>query len=102
MKQGALIDYKIKLSGIPFHWKTEISKWEPPFIFVDKQLKGPYKVWIHEHRFEEKDNKTYMTDTVEFLSPGWILEPLINKFFIEKKVKGIFDYREQKLKELFA
>ena len=101
MKKGTLIDYKLKLSGIPFYWKTEIAAWEPPFRFVDKQLKGPYKIWIHEHRFEEKNGKTYMYDTVEFLSPGWFLEPIINKLFIEKKVKEIFAYREKKLKEIF-
>ena len=101
MKKGTLIDYKLKLSGIPFYWKTEIAAWEPPFRFVDKQLKGPYKIWIHEHRFEEKNGKTYMYDTVEFLSPGWFLEPIINKLFIEKKVKEIFTYREKKLKEIF-
>ena len=101
MKRGTLIDYKLKLSGIPFYWKTEIALWEPPFRFVDMQLKGPYKIWIHEHRFEEKNGKTYMYDTVEFLSPGWFLEPIINKLFIEKKVKEIFAYREKKLKEIF-
>ena len=101
IKQGAVIDYKIKLNGIPFYWKTEITIFEPQKRFIDKQLKGPYKVWIHEHTFEERDGKTYMKDIVQFLSPGWILEPLINKLFVEKKVKAIFDYRETILKGLF-
>ena len=99
--KGTLIDYKIKVNGIPFKWKTLISTWEPPFRFVDEQLKGPYNTWIHEHTFEERDGKTYMKDVVKFKSPGWILEPLINALFIEKKVKGIFDYREKRLNEFF-
>ena len=57
IKKGTLIDYKIKVNGIPFNWQTEISEWEPNKRFVDKQLKGPYRVWIHEHTFEEKDGK---------------------------------------------
>jgi ligand-binding SRPBCC domain-containing protein len=101
MKKGTLIDYKIKLNGIPMKWKTKISVWEPPFRFIDEQLKGPYVKWIHEHRFESLGNKTRMTDTIEYLSPGWILEPVINKLFVENKVKAIFNYRETKLKELF-
>ena len=102
MKKGALIEYKIKLNGFSFHWQTEISEWNPPYSFVDTQLKGPYKIWIHQHSFVDKGTYTEMYDTVEFLSPGWILEPLINRFFVEKKVKEIFDFRESRLKELFA
>jgi len=101
MFKGTLIEYRIKLSGIPFNWKTEILTWEPPFRFVDSQIKGPYKVWIHEHTFEFIDGKTVMTDTVEFLSPGWIFEPIINKLFVEKKVKEIFEYRTKVLNDIF-
>jgi len=100
--QGAKIEYKIKLSGIPFRWKTLISEWNPPYSFTDQQIKGPYRVWIHRHSFKAlNDNETLMTDEVQFLSPGYFLEPLINKFFIEQKVKEIFHYREQTLQHLF-
>ncbi|MFZ4614186.1 MAG: SRPBCC family protein [Bacteroidia bacterium] len=102
MSKGTLIEYRIKLSGIPFNWKTEILAWEPPFRFIDSQIKGPYKIWIHEHTFEFIDGKTVMTDTVEFLSPGWIFEPIINKVFVEKKVKEIFEYRTKVLNDIFS
>lgn len=101
MGQGTLIDYTIGLHGIPMKWRTLISTWEPPFRFVDEQLKGPYKIWIHEHRFEASENRTKMTDTIQFLSPGWFLEPLINRLFVKEKVEQIFEYRKQKLEELF-
>lgn len=101
IRQGTIIDYKIKLNGISFHWKTEITVFENQKRFVDTQLKGPYKVWIHEHSFEEREGKTYMKDVVQFLSPGWVLEPIINKLFVEKKVKAIFEYRQKILSELF-
>ena len=51
IKQGTLIDYKLKMRGIPIKWRTEISVWEPPFRFVDQQLRGPYNQWIHTHTF---------------------------------------------------
>jgi ligand-binding SRPBCC domain-containing protein len=102
MHEGAIIDYRIKLSGIPFNWKTEICVWNPPFQFVDQQLKGPYVRWHHTHTFKEVNGITEMTDRIEFLSPGWFLEPVINALFVEQKVKAIFDYREQKLNEIFA
>ncbi|MEY5046665.1 MAG: hypothetical protein RLZZ175_24 [Bacteroidota bacterium] len=102
MYAGTLIDYQIKLNGIPFKWRTKITHWEPPYKFRDEQLKGPYKQWIHTHTFEEKDGKTHMTDRIEYLSPGWFLEPLIDKLYIRGNVEKIFNHRELVLDEIFG
>src|SRR5687767_3317177 len=59
MREGALIEYRLKLNGFPIRWKTLISKWDPPYEFIDEQLAGPYKQWIHRHTFTElADNTT--------------------------------------------
>lgn len=102
MGVGTIIDYKISLNGIPFTWKTKISKWKENEVFVDEQLRGPYKIWIHEHKFEVIDTGVKMTDTVQYQSPGWILEPIINKLYIENKVKEIFAYRKKILLNYFG
>lgn len=102
MKKGTLIDYKIKLNSIPFYWKTEITEYDPPYLFADKQIKGPYKLWIHEHRFEDLNGKTKMTDTVNYLSPGGIFEFIPHNLIVKNKVKFIFDYREEVLKKYFG
>ncbi len=98
---GAIIDYRIQLSGFPFSWKTEITKWNPPYQFVDTQLQGPYQTWIHEHKFESKDGYTIMHDLVEYKAKGWIFEPLIHRFFVAKRVKKIFEYRTLQINRLF-
>lgn len=102
MQVGALIDYRIKLSGIPFFWRTQISVWEPPYRFVDEQAKGPYVFWRHEHIFEDKGDYVLMTDRLHYLSPGWFLEPLIDKFFIRPRIEKIWNYRDQQFKVLFG
>ena len=101
MKVGTLIDYKIKLNGIPFRWQSVISKWEPPYLFEDKQLKGPYKIWIHEHKFEDKGDSTLMTDTVHYLSPGGIFEFIPHNLIVKRKLEEILDFREKTLKSIF-
>ena len=73
MKAGLLLDYQISIHKIPIKWKTEIAVWDPPFRFVDRQLKGPYKIWRHEHTFEEIDGRTLVKDVV--LSLIHISEP---------------------------
>lgn len=102
MKKGTLIDYKIKLNGISFKWKTEITDWSPPYVFVDTQIKGPYKVWIHEHIFVSQGSSTIVKDIVSYLPPGWLLEPVIHKLAVKKKLEHIFDYRMEKIKSIFS
>lgn len=102
MKDGQIIRYRITLFGIPFFWKTRITEWVPGKKFADEQLSGPYTKWYHEHFFEEIDGRTYMTDKITYLSKGWILAPFLHKLFVDKNVKEIFEYRDEKLKQIFS
>jgi ligand-binding SRPBCC domain-containing protein len=97
MKPGTLIDYRIKIHGIPVKWRTRINAWEPPYRFVDEQLRGPYRKWVHEHTFVEKDGGTLCLDRVEYDVPGgW----LIDKLFVRRDVERIFAYRQERIEEL--
>ena len=102
IKKGSLFHFQIRLFKIPLKWKTEITCWEPPFRFSDEQIKGPYKKWIHEHRFIEEGNQTRMIDTVHYKVPGWFLSPLILKLFVKSAVIEIFRYRTEKIKQIFS
>ncbi len=102
MKPGALIDYKLKLFGIPFRWRTRIDTWDPPHQFSDSQIKGPYRKWVHTHTFETVEGGVLMKDQVQYLSPGGPLEPLINKLFVGPQVQKIFTYRNKALETLLA
>ncbi|HEY1684268.1 MAG TPA: SRPBCC family protein [Tepidisphaeraceae bacterium] len=99
MRKGALIDYKLKIRGIPVRWQSEITAWEPPVRFVDEQLHGPYKMWIHEHRFEERDGGTMCIDHVRYAVPGGAL---VEKFLVRPDIEKIFAHRVQVLKEVFG
>lgn len=101
MKKGTLIDYRIKLGGFSFKWKTEITNWNPPFSFTDTQLKGPYRIWVHEHTFESQNGKTIVKDKVTYLPPGYIAEPFINSLFVKHRLEKIFEFRRQKISEYF-
>jgi ligand-binding SRPBCC domain-containing protein len=102
MGAGTLIDYTIRWRGIPLNWRTEIAAWEPPYRFIDRQIKGPYSQWIHEHTFEAKDDGTLMRDQVDYAVPGWIFEPLVARWIVTPDVENIFAYRRQKMLELFG
>ncbi|MBL8048671.1 MAG: SRPBCC family protein [Chthonomonas sp.] len=99
MRQGALIDYRLKLNGIPMTWKTEIEVWEPGVRFVDNQLKGPYKRWWHEHKFREVEGGVIMNDRVEYELPFGPLGEIAHALFVRKKVQGIFGHREAAIRQ---
>lgn len=101
MKKGTIIDYKIKVMGIPMKWRTEITDWNPPFGFQDTQIRGPYRRWVHTHTFEEAEGGTMMRDHVEYLPPGWIFEPLIHSLIVGPQVKKIFEYRASNFNYIF-
>ncbi len=73
MREGALIEYRLRLAGVPFGWTTRIDAWEPPVRFVDSQLRGPYALWEHTHEFEEVPEGTRIRDRVRYRLPFGVL-----------------------------
>lgn len=100
--KGMLIDYTVKpLFGIRMHWRTEISNVNKPFCFTDKQLKGPYHLWEHTHRFIEKDQGVLVTDDVRYALPLGIMGIIVHSLIVRKKIKNIFSFRKEALKSIF-
>ena len=99
---GMIIDYKVRpLWGIQMRWQTEICRVEKPFIFVDRQLKGPYKVWEHTHTFKEQNGGVLMHDRVDYEVPLGFLGRLMNQLVVKKEIDKIFDFRRKALEEIF-
>ena len=101
MRPGALIEFRLALYGIPFGWRTEISDWEPPVRFVDRQLAGPYAQWIHLHEFSPERGGTRMVDRVDYILPlgrlGRIGLPLVRR-----QLDRISDFREVTIQRLLG
>jgi ligand-binding SRPBCC domain-containing protein len=99
MHAGALIQYRLRLHGVPLRWQSEITVWEPPHRFVDEQRRGPYRVWIHEHTFTEIKNGCEVRDFVRYTVLGG---RVADRLFVGYNVRRIFEYRARRLQEIFA
>jgi ligand-binding SRPBCC domain-containing protein len=96
---GRVLNYRLRLHGLPFHWRTLISVWEPTERFVDEQIEGPYRRWVHTHRFRDEAGGTRMDDRVDYELPfgpcgelgAWVVGMLLRR---------IFDYRGTVIREL--
>jgi len=103
MKPGALIDYRLRVRGVPIKWRTEIEVWDPPHRFVDQQLKGPYERWHHTHTFTPTaDGGTLCKDRVEYRPAGGPLAPIVNKLIVQRDVVNIFKYRTVEIAKRFG
>jgi ligand-binding SRPBCC domain-containing protein len=102
MRAGRLIDYELRLHGVPVRWRTLIEQFVPDEYFVDVQLSGPYKSWRHRHEFVEIAAGTEMRDRVEYELPLGPLGDLVHTFFVRSDVNRIFDFRNRAIREFFA
>jgi ligand-binding SRPBCC domain-containing protein len=102
IEAGTLIDYRLRLNGIPFAWQTRIDSWDPPRRFVDLQSKGPYTLWHHTHDFIPLAGGTLMRDTVRYRLPAGWLGALAAGSKVAGDVERIFDYRSRKIDERFG
>lgn len=101
--EGMIITYKVRpFLNFPFNWTTEITYMKEPFYFVDEQRHGPYKFWHHKHFLEEINGGVLMRDLIHYKLPLGVAGDIVNTLKIKRQLDAIFDFREQKLIELFG
>jgi ligand-binding SRPBCC domain-containing protein len=104
MRAGLLIDYRLRLRGVPVRWRSEITEWEPPARFVDQQRRGPYRLWHHEHRFVElSPQRTEVIDTVRYQLPlDATVGRVVHRLFVKRELNRIFAFRSEVLRQRFG
>jgi ligand-binding SRPBCC domain-containing protein len=95
MKAGAIIDYTVKIFGVPQRWRTMITSYEWEKMFVDEQMKGPYSLWHHKHIFIKTSNGVKIIDEVTYVLPLQFMQSLVNKLIIAPQIEEIFSYRKK-------
>ncbi|MEA2422911.1 MAG: hypothetical protein QOF55_2010 [Thermoleophilaceae bacterium] len=105
MAPGALIEYRLRLHGVPVRWRTTIAVWDPPRRFVDVQLSGPYRMWHHTHDFAPAPapgGGTLMRDTVRYALPFGPLGELAQRLLVRRDLDTIFDFRRAAVARRFT
>jgi hypothetical protein len=101
LERGSLIRYRLRLFGFPIRWKTEIVDWREPRTFTDVQVRGPYPLWIHTHRFTPVPGGTEVYDAVRYRVPGGPLAGLVGAV-VARWLDDVFDFRREHLDELLG
>jgi ligand-binding SRPBCC domain-containing protein len=95
MRVGTVIEYRLRLRGVPMRWVSVIDEWEPGRRFVDRQLCGPYRVWHHTHEFAPHPDGTLVCDRVRYAIPFGPLGALARRAFVRRDLGRVFDFRRQ-------
>jgi len=100
---GQVITYKVSpVFHIPLFWMTEITHVVEKKYFVDEQRQGPYKLWHHQHFFEQKTEGVLMTDMVHYKLPFGPLGKLAHVLFVQRQLEYIFEFRHKKIEQIFS
>jgi ligand-binding SRPBCC domain-containing protein len=99
MASGTLLEYRLRLHGVPIRWRTRIEDWEPPRRFTDFQEKGPYSLWEHTHTFETDGEVTVIHDRVRYAIPLGPIGALAHRLFVRRDLERIFDFRRDAVAE---
>lgn len=102
MAAGTLIEYRLKLHGVPVRWLTRIETWEPGKRFVDVQVEGPYRLWHHTHTFEPHREGTRVRDQVRYALPVGALGELAHRLFVRRDLERIFDFRHASVSKVMT
>ena len=102
LERGSLLVYRLRLFGVPVHWRTEIAEWRPPLGFTDVQLAGPYRRWEHTHRLRRVDGGTEIYDHVVYRLPYEPLAGLLAPATVRRWLRAIFDYRARRIEGLLG
>jgi ligand-binding SRPBCC domain-containing protein len=102
IQEGAVIHYRLRLHGVPLRWTSRIEEWAPDRGFVDRQVRGPYRVWHHRHTFSADGDGTIIGDEVHYALPMGRLGDLAHALFVRRDLERIFDYRHAAVRDLLG
>lgn len=102
IKDGATIDYRLRVGPMPIRWRTRIAEWKPPHGFIDLQELGPYRCWYDKHTFSAQGSQTVMEDHIYYAPPFGALGRFANRWFIAPKLRQIFGYRRDVIRLRFG
>lgn len=100
LSTGAVLDMRLQWLGVPIRWRAFIREWDPPYRFVDVQVRGPYARWEHRHRFLEEGDGTWVEDRVTYRLPLGPLGRAAHALLVRRQIAALWRYRTRRLGEL--
>jgi ligand-binding SRPBCC domain-containing protein len=95
----SVLDYRIRVMGLPVRWRTRIIDWSPPRQFIDLQIRGPYTLWHHQHTFAPVSEGVECKDRVIYRTAGKGLGRLVQGMFVRRQLLDIFRFRRKVIAE---
>ena len=102
LSAGAVLDFRLAWLGVPLRWRTYVREYDPPFRFLDVQVRGPYARWEHRHVFLSEATGTTVEDRIVYRLPLGAVGRLAHTLFVKHQLESMWTHRRAKISELFA
>jgi ligand-binding SRPBCC domain-containing protein len=106
---GTVLDFSVAVAGFGVRWRVMVREFDPPFRFVDAQLWGPFARWEHRHRFLDEPPRgggeasgTWVEDRVTYRLPLGLVGRVAHALGAGRRIAGLFDHRDRRLREIFG
>jgi ligand-binding SRPBCC domain-containing protein len=99
---GAVLDFRVAWLGLPLRWRAYIREFDPPYRFVDVQVRGPWARWEHRHRFLEEDGGTWMEDRVTYRMALGPLGRAAYAALVHRQLRAAWAFRQARVAELLG
>jgi uncharacterized protein len=102
LREGTLLNYSLRVRGIPMKWQSKIEEYIPGQRFVDLQKKGPYALWQHTHYFFPYKGGTLIRDKILYRIPLGALGRMLLGKMVCRDLHRIFDFRKARVLSKFG
>lgn len=96
--QTAIIETRM-LGIVPVRWVAKHTVYQPPCMFEDVQVSGPFKRWRHRHIVKPHAEGAILRDEIDYQPPLGIIGRIVSPLFIEPRLARLFDYRHAATRE---
>ena len=102
MQAGAVLDFRLAWLGLPLSWRLFVREWDPPYRFVDVQVRGPYARWEHRHRLLAEGDGTWLEDRVTYRLAAGAVGRAAHALVVGRQLRAAWAYRRARLQALLA
>jgi ligand-binding SRPBCC domain-containing protein len=93
---GERTTVRLRILGVvPLLCVSEHTRFDPPRMFEDRMLRGPFRKWVHQHLVIPAESGTILRDDVDYDPPLWPVGRLLAPVLVEPRLKRLFDYRHE-------
>ena len=95
LEVGSRVVMKTRVFGVPVRWVAEHTEYDPPNLFADTQVSGPFSAWNHRHEFTAVGRYSSLRDCIEYRVPFGLAGRIFGGSKARSTIEAMFAFRHR-------